>query len=83
MNTIVQPGAACLLPPGMCEAPDRSVEQPFRATSITGPRYREPDARQHVRAGLLAGASIPARLSRRSKGCPNPPLMPRWTIALD
>ena len=26
------------------------------ATSIAGPRYREPDARQHVRAGLLAGA---------------------------
>ncbi len=29
-----------------------------------------------VRAGVLAGAGIPARLSRWSKGCPNPPLMP-------
>jgi hypothetical protein len=35
-----------------------------------------------VRAGLLAGAGIPARISRRSNGCPNPPLMPRWPIAL-
>jgi hypothetical protein len=52
---IVQPG---FLPRRSrhARARDRSVEQPFRATSIAGPRYREPDARQHVRAGLLAGA---------------------------
>jgi hypothetical protein len=24
---------------------------------------------------------IPARISRRSNGCPNPPVMPRWPIA--
>jgi hypothetical protein len=35
------------------------------------------------RAGVLAGAGIPARLSRRSKGCPSPPVIPRRTIALD
>jgi hypothetical protein len=68
MNTIVQPGAACLLPPGMREARDRPVEQPFRATSITGPRYRDLIPGGAFRAARLAGAGCATRPEPRRSG---------------
>ena len=78
MTPIVQPRRlACQLPGlhgrGMGDLP--APNNTNRAAGHSAARWR-------VRAGGLAGAGIPARLSRRSKGCPNPPLMPRWPIAL-